>query len=86
MEEIIILGIRVKKAATTAVRLQSLLSTYGCVIKTRLGLNEIVDDYAGFGGLILLELMGDPNECYRLENELLSMDDIEVRKMNFPKL
>lgn len=79
----IILGIQVKKTANTGVSLQSILSKYGGVIKTRLGLNEVVGDHATTEGLILLELSGDPNDCQRLENELLSLDNLDIKKMVF---
>lgn len=82
---ITILGIFVKKGFTGTVKLQSLLSTYGCIIKTRLGLHEVIDDYAVPGGLILLELEGDIQEMDRLENELLTFDALDVQKMKFAK-
>ncbi len=78
-----ILGIFVKKGFTDTVKLQGLLSAYGCVIKTRLGLHEVIDDHAVPGGLIILELEGDHTEMYRLENELLKIDTLDVQKMRF---
>ncbi len=80
---ITILGIYVKRGFKETVTLQGLLSNYGCVIKTRLGLHEVVNEYAEPGGLILLELEGDAQEMYRLENELLKIESLDVQKMRF---
>lgn len=63
--------------------LQQALAKFGCAIKTRLGLHEVNDDRCAPGGLILLELTGDPAEFVKLENELLKIDGLQVRKMVF---
>lgn len=83
MESKIILGIRIIKANHTGVSLQSILSKYGGIIKTRLGLNDVVNGHATEQGIILLELSGDPNDCQQLENDLLKQQYIEVKKMTF---
>lgn len=86
MEEQTIMGIQVNKTMGTGPALQSVLSKYGCVIKTRLGLNKVEENYATAEGIILLELSGDPAECQRLENDLLKMDNLSIQKMVFPKI
>lgn len=85
MEELIVLGVYVKERSKNALAVQSLLTKYGCSIKTRIGLHEVSGDYCSTAGLILLELTGDPNEMKALENELRKIDDIEVQKMIFKK-
>jgi hypothetical protein len=50
-----------------------------------LGLHDTGAEYARETGLVLLELVGDPQECLRLENELLALDGVEVQKMVFRK-
>ncbi|TVQ89056.1 MAG: hypothetical protein EA393_07605 [Bacteroidetes bacterium] len=83
MDQLVILGLMVKEKEKHAARLQRIFTKYGCSIKTRLGLNELDIPEAGEAGLIILELMGDIEECGRLENELHSIDGITVRKMTF---
>jgi len=83
MEQLVILGILVQEREKNAVALQNIFTKYGCAIKTRIGLNELDIPDRGSAGLILLELMGDREECLRLENEILQIDDVVVRKMNF---
>ncbi len=84
MDKKIILGIQVQKKEGLGTRLQSILSTYGCVIRTRLGLNEPEGDYASGQGIIILELDGDEKECKSLEKELLHLEQVTVKKMVFP--
>lgn len=83
MEQLVILGLMVKHREKMATRMQGIFTKYGCSIKTRLGLNEIDIPGQGEAGLIILELMGDMEECMRLENELHTLDGVMVRKMIF---
>lgn len=83
MDQLVILGLMVKEKEKHATRLQEVFTKYGCSIKTRLGLNELDIPEAGDAGLIILELMGNMEECGRLENELHTIDGVEVRKMTF---
>lgn len=83
MDQLTILGILVLDRENNPLRLQDIFSKYGCCIKTRLGLNELDIPDKGSAGLIILELMGDKEECLRLENEILILDGVEVRKMLF---
>jgi hypothetical protein len=83
MKEIRVLGIYINDRVNNALGIQKILSKYGCSIRTRLGLHEVLDDYCLEGGLILLELTGDRDEWLKLENELLEIDQLEVQKMEF---
>jgi len=83
MEQLTILGVLVNEREKLAITLQDIFSKYGCCIKTRLGLNELDIPDTGSAGLIILELMGDREECLRLENEILTLDGVKVRKMTF---
>ncbi len=83
MEQLVILGLLVKEREKHALPLQNIFSKYGCCIKSRLGLNELDIPDTGTAGLIILELMGDREECLRLENEILKLDDVKVQKMTF---
>jgi hypothetical protein len=85
MEDITILGVYVREPIQDVPRMQEILIRYGCVIKTRLGLHDVINTYAEPTGLVLLELYGDRGECTRLENELLTFDNLEVQKMTFKK-
>ena len=83
MEERRILGIALNNRIGDAVKVQDILTKFGCSIKTRLGLHEVTDKSCSTTGLILLELTGDLNECTKLENELFKLDSVELKKMVF---
>ncbi len=85
MKEVRILGVYINERVKAAERIQPILTKYGCAIRTRLGLHTTDSAYAEDTGLILLELTGEPEECLRLENELLLIDDLDVQKMVFKR-
>lgn len=85
MKEVRILGVMINEPAKGADKIQNILTKYGCCIRTRLGMHDMDEEYAQDTGLMLLELIGDMQDCLRLENELLELDGVEVQKMVFRK-
>ena len=85
MKEVRILGVMINDPSKGAERIQSILTNYGCSIRTRLGMHDMDEEYSAETGLMLLELTGDMQECLRLENELLDLDGVDVQKMVFRK-
>jgi hypothetical protein len=83
MKEIWILGIHITDRVKEVSDVQALMTKFGCTIKTRLGLHEIKDDFCARSGLIILELTGNREEFIKLENALLMVDGLEVKKMIF---
>jgi hypothetical protein len=83
MKEIRVLGLFLNDRLEAAKEVQSALTKFGCSIKTRLGLHEVVDNMCSTSGLILLELTEDREEALKLENELLKIDGVQVEKMIF---
>ena len=83
MKETWILGINITDRMKEVNSVQSVLTKFGCSIRTRLGLNKNDSGLCPGCGLIILELHGDSNEYYKLENELLKIEGIEVKKMIF---
>ncbi len=83
MEQTRILGILVETKSEAALRVQDVLTKYGCSVRTRLGIH--LPDKPGCKkcGLILLELFGNEDECLRLENELYALEGVSVEKMDF---
>ena len=82
MSEKWIIGIHVGDRVKEASRVQEILTTFGCSIKTRLGLHD-EEDVHGEKGLILLEMTGNPQEIMKMENALLEIENLEVKKMIF---
>jgi hypothetical protein len=82
-KEIWILGIHISDRVTKAEQVQPILTKFGCTIRTRLGLHDVTDEFSSSTGIILLELTGDPKEYVKLENELLKIEGLEVKKIVF---
>ena len=83
MKEIWILGIHITDRVKKIEDVQPILTKFGCTIKTRLGLHEVSNGFCSSSGLILIELTGSREEFIKLENELLAVDGLEVKKMIF---
>jgi len=82
-KEIWILGIHISDRVRNAGLVQPVLTNFGHTIRTRLGLHDVTEEVSSPTGMILLELTGDPKECINLENELLKIEGLEVKKMVF---
>jgi hypothetical protein len=78
-----ILGVLITDRKKEAGKVQTVLTKYGCSIKTRLGLHEVTDDVCSTSGLLLLELTGDMSEMDKLEKELVAIDGAQTQKMVF---
>lgn len=77
-----ILGIMVPRREELGPAVQSLLTTYGCVIRTRLGVNEVY--FGEPAGLIILELAGDRSQFASLECSLREIEEIAIGRICFP--
>jgi len=77
-----IMGILVeKKEREVIISIQKTLTSYGCVIRTRLGVNE---EFLGEpAGLIIIELVGDEIQMDLLEKDLQKIPKVVLRKMVF---
>jgi hypothetical protein len=76
-----ILGILVKRDEGIILSVQKLLTSYGCIIRTRLGVNELF--FGEPAGLIILELKGDKKQRLLLERDLKALNQVNVRVMIF---
>lgn len=63
---LILINMRKKEAVTV----QKILTEWGCLIKTRLGLHSDVLDNCSENGTIFLELVGDQQKHQELERKL----------------
>jgi hypothetical protein len=67
--------ILVRKPKIVAEKLQNLFTLYGCIIRSRLGLNrENID-----GGIIILELSGDQEQIILFTQELNKLEGIDYK-------
>lgn len=76
-----ILCILAEKDKDVVANIQRVLTTYGCTIRTRLGVNESF--FGQPAGLIILELTGDTEQRLFLEKDLKRLGRVHVRSMSF---
>jgi hypothetical protein len=76
-----ILGILVERNRDVILSVQKLLTSYGCNIRTRLGVNEVF--FGEPAGLIILELKGEIKQRLLLEKDLKALKQVHVRTMVF---
>jgi len=76
-----ILGILIERNQSVILSVQKLLTSYGCNIRTRLGVNEVF--FGEPAGLIILELKGDEKQRILLEKDLKALKQVHVRTMVF---
>lgn len=75
----IIMAILVDNRSDIAPKVQEVLTNYGCIIDTRLGMHQSND--CSEEGLIILKLCGDSDQISKLEEELKGLDRVAVNKM-----
>jgi len=79
--DIAMLVIQIKNRSEIIGRVQKILTSFGCTIRTRLGLNE---DIKGENmGLIILELYGENSEMNRLLRSLAVIEDLSLGVISF---
>jgi len=83
MNQTKILGILISDRLKEAEKVQKILTKYGCIIKTRLGIHEASDTICAKKGLLLLELTGKKNEGVKMEKELSKISGMQIKKMVF---
>lgn len=77
----VIMAIVQAKRTETAVKVQDILTKYGCYIRVRLGLHDAAGDACSPNGLILLQLCGDEIPLQNLQNELEAIPEVKVKYM-----
>jgi hypothetical protein len=63
----------------TAEKIQKILTAWGCLIKTRLGIHDDVLDNCTDTGLIFLELVGETEKHKELEHKLNLLNEVDAK-------
>jgi hypothetical protein len=74
-----ILVILIGKRRETAPEVQKVLTEYGCIIKTRLGIHDGVMDQCANTGLLILELVGGSDQRKGFEDKLKAIKGVSVQ-------
>lgn len=72
----------IHERSKNAVKAQTLLTSYGDIIRTRLGINRSVgSNQDGASGFIFLEVCGSEERIASLANDLNALDGIKAERM-----
>jgi hypothetical protein len=74
-----ILLILIGKRNEAAVNVQKILTAWGCIIKTRLGIHDGVLDNCSDEGLLILELYGSDEQKEELSRKVAVIPGVESR-------
>jgi hypothetical protein len=74
-----VLLVLVGKRKEAAVKLQQVLTAWGCLIKTRLGLHAGVMENCSESGLLFLELCGNDKDNEELSRKVAVIPGVESR-------
>ena len=77
-----IMALTIDPRTSHAPEVQTVLTKHGCIIKTRIGLHEVQEDFCSERGLILLHINSDSDEVQQLEKELQDIEGITVKSMS----
>jgi hypothetical protein len=74
-----ILLILVGKRKEEAVKVQQILTGWGCMIKTRLGIHDGVLDNCSDSGLVIIELVGEDEKKQELARKLAVLPGVSSK-------
>jgi len=74
-----VLVILIGKRKDTAVKVQQILTGWGCMIKTRLGIHDGVMDDCSEHGMLILELHGEEEKKQELARKLAVLPDVSSK-------
>jgi hypothetical protein len=74
-----LLVILMRTRRSSAVRVQKVLTDFGCMIKTRLGIHDGVLDKCSDAGLIILELAGSKADKSSLNKKLKAISGVKTK-------
>ncbi|MEG0296656.1 MAG: hypothetical protein RR620_08035 [Clostridium sp.] len=75
-----IILIKIVPRDEVAPKVQDILTKYGCIIKTRIGLHDVCECSKGNEGLVVLHISTkDQDKCKQLVDELSQLKGIKVK-------
>lgn len=77
-----IVAVLQERRSETAVKVQDVLTRFGCFIRVRLGLHDAGLDECSERGLILLQVCADQAQVAELTQELSAIPQVKVKTMD----
>lgn len=77
-----IIGLRLNHRTGNAVKLQEVLTEYGCHIKLRVGLHETSEEFCSDDGVIMLQACGDRETIGQMLDAFNKLDGTCAKMMD----
>lgn len=77
-----VMAIMIDDRKDEAIQVQKILTAWGCIIKVRLGLHDEVLDNCSNYGLLMLELVGTPEQHEEMCRKLNLLNGVHAKYMN----
>ena len=78
-----IVGIHITDRVKHVPQVQTVLTNFGCYIKTRIGLHELSENTCSPNGLLVVELLGENGRLEEFSKALEAVDGVDVKSMVF---
>ena len=78
-----IMGIHITDRVKNVPAVQEVLTRFGCLIKTRIGLHDVSDQSCSPNGLLIVELLGDESNLREFSDALGAVEGVDVKSMIF---
>ncbi len=79
----LIVAIHITDRLSEVAQVQTILTEFGSIVKTRLGLHNVSDSFDGPGGIIILELLDQKDEMSAMADKLNALTGVEVKEIVF---
>lgn len=76
-----IVAIKTEERQKTAVKVQDILTEFGCVIKVRLGLHNVGPDQCSPSGLILSEVVANDPKAGEMLDSLNAVEGVQAKEI-----
>ena len=74
--------VKVGYRENTAAKVQSILTSFGCNIKVRLGLHDLPEGACSPEGLIVLQVTASEDELKKILSELNGLGDVAAKSLS----
>ncbi len=76
-----LVAVKVGHREDSASKVQSILTSFGCSIKVRLGLHDLPEGACSPAGLIILQVTAGDDELNRFLDDLNQLEDVVARSL-----
>lgn len=76
-----LVAVKVGQREDSATKVQSVLTSFGCNIKVRLGLHDLPEGVCSPAGLIILQVNAEENEIAGFVKKLNAIEDVTARSL-----